>query len=162
LTAAALKLPAGSGGASAEVFAGGDAELGEDVAKVPLDGARANEQLGGDLLVCLPVPGQPGDLGLLADEVGEGLDGALAHGFPGGRKLAAGALGEAVGADAAEHLIGRTQGVARILTPVLAAQPFAVKEVGAGQVHGDTTAAEPADRLPVQSIGGLAVAQQRA
>src|SRR5205807_6756445 len=61
----ALKLPGGSGGASAEALAGGNAELGEHVAQVPLDGAGADKQLGGDLLVGVPVSGQPGDLGLL-------------------------------------------------------------------------------------------------
>src|SRR5262249_61489315 len=44
---AKLKLPVGSGDASAEVTAGADAELGEHVAQVPLDGAGADEQLGG-------------------------------------------------------------------------------------------------------------------
>src|SRR6266700_5425004 len=94
-SATALKMPGGSGDASAEVFAGGDAELGEHVAQVPLDGAGADEQLGGDLLVCAPVPGQLGDLGLLGREVGEGLDRALSHRFPGSQQLAAGAFCEA-------------------------------------------------------------------
>src|SRR5215468_9909565 len=44
------------GRCSVEVFAGGDAELGEHVAQVPLDGAGADEQLGGDLLVGASVP----------------------------------------------------------------------------------------------------------
>src|SRR5689334_12869893 len=86
---------ASTGDASAEAFAGGDAELGEHVAQVPLDGAGADEQLGGDLLVGLPVPGQPGDLDFLGREVGEGLGRALAHGFPGGQQLAAGPFREA-------------------------------------------------------------------
>src|SRR5258708_326578 len=62
---AALKLPGGSGAGSPEVFARGDAELGEYVAQVPLDSAGADKQLGGDLLVGVPVPGELGDLGLL-------------------------------------------------------------------------------------------------
>src|SRR5690348_13286240 len=82
--AIALKLPGGSGGALAEVFAGGDAEFGEHVAQVPLDGAGADEQVGGDLLVGVPVAGQLGDLGFLGGEVGEGLDCAFAHRFAGG------------------------------------------------------------------------------
>ena len=95
-------------------------------------------------------------------ELGEGLDGALADGLPGRHKLAAGTLGEAVGADAAEHLVGRAQRFARVQAAVLAAQPFTVKEVGAGQVDDDAALAEPPDRLLVEGIGGLAVAQQRA
>src|ERR1700745_1958145 len=54
----ALKLPGGAGDGSAEVFAGGDAQFGEHVAQVPLDGMGADEQRDGDLLVGLPVPGQ--------------------------------------------------------------------------------------------------------
>jgi hypothetical protein len=54
-----LSYPAGSGDGSAEVFAGGDAEFGEHVAQVPLDGTGADVQLGGDLLVGVPVPGAP-------------------------------------------------------------------------------------------------------
>jgi len=52
------QLPGGSRDRSAEVFAGGDAELGEYVAQVPLDGAGADEQLGGDLLIGVTVPGR--------------------------------------------------------------------------------------------------------
>src|SRR5262252_10227326 len=89
---AKLKLPVGSGDASAKVFAGGDAELGEHVAQVPLDGTGADEQLGGDLLVGASVPGQLGDLSLLGREVCEGLDRPPAHRFPGGQQLAAGAF----------------------------------------------------------------------
>ena len=46
--------------------------------------------------------------------------------------------------------------------PVLAAQPLAVEEVGAGEMNGDPAAGEPLDRLAVERPGGLAVAQQRA
>ena len=58
-----MKLPGGSGDGSAEVFAGGDAQFGEHVAQVPLDGMGADEQPAGDLLVGVPVPGKLGDLG---------------------------------------------------------------------------------------------------
>ena len=67
---------------SAEVFAGGDAELGEDVAEVPLDGAGADEQLRGDLLVGAAVSGQFRDLGFLGGEVGASVDRTLADAFP--------------------------------------------------------------------------------
>ena len=60
------------------------------------DSADADEQLGADLLVGVPVPGQPGDPGLLGGEVSKGLCRALAHGFPGGQQLVAGALGEGI------------------------------------------------------------------
>jgi hypothetical protein len=46
--------------------AGADAELGEHLAQVPLDGAWAEEQLSADVGVRAPVSGEPGDLGFLA------------------------------------------------------------------------------------------------
>ena len=58
-----LSYPAASGDGSAEVFAGGDAEFCEHVAQVPLDDTGVDVQLGGDLLVGVPVPGKLGDLG---------------------------------------------------------------------------------------------------
>ena len=58
----------GGGQRSAQLAAGADAELGEDLAQVPFDGARAEEQLGADLRVGPAVPGQPGDVGLLRGE----------------------------------------------------------------------------------------------
>ena len=42
-----------------ELAAGGDGELGEDLGQVVLDGARAEEQLGGDFRVGHARPGQP-------------------------------------------------------------------------------------------------------
>ena len=78
------------------------------------------------------------------------LDGALARGLAGGQELAAGALGERLGADAAKHLVRGAQLLARVDAPVLAAQPLAVHQVGAGEMDGDPAALEPLDRLAVQ------------
>jgi hypothetical protein len=51
--------------------------------------------------------------------------------------------------------------LARVDTPVLAAQPFAVDEVGAAELAADGGATEPIDRLAVGALGGWTVAQQR-
>jgi hypothetical protein len=48
-----------------ELTAGADAQLGEDLAQVVLDGVGADEQPGADLRIGQPVAGQPRDLGLL-------------------------------------------------------------------------------------------------
>jgi hypothetical protein len=45
-----------------QFVAGADAELGEYLAQVPFDRARAEEQLGADLRVRQAVAGEPGDL----------------------------------------------------------------------------------------------------
>ena len=49
----------------AKLLAAGDVELAEHLAQVVLDRARADEQLGADLRVGVPVAGQPRDLDLL-------------------------------------------------------------------------------------------------
>ena len=45
---------------------------------------------------------------------------------------------------------------------VLAAQPFAVQQAGASQFGTEPGPAEPLDRLPVQALRGLALADESA
>src|SRR5580692_7421270 len=45
-----------------ELFPGTDSEFSEHLAQMPLHGARAQEELGGDLRVGLPADGQARDL----------------------------------------------------------------------------------------------------
>ena len=61
-----------------------------------------------------------------------------------------------------EHLVGGSKVLAGVDAAVLATQPLAVHEVCAGEMDGDTTALESFDRLAVQGLGSLAVAEQRA
>src|SRR5215470_10883560 len=68
-----------------QLGAGGDAELGEDLVQVVLDGPRADEKLSRDLPVGRPGGGQPSDLQLLGGELGE------RGGIPAPGGLAAGA-----------------------------------------------------------------------
>jgi hypothetical protein len=53
---------------AAELLAGANVELGEHLAQVVLDSARADEQLGADLRVRLSLGGEPRDLRLLGGE----------------------------------------------------------------------------------------------
>ena len=110
--------------------------------------------------VC-PSRGEAGDLRLLRREDVARLVGAPAHRLAGGQQLAAGALGERLGPEAAEHLVGGAQLLARVDAPVLAPQPFAVEQVGAGELDADPGALEPLDRLAVERVGLLALAHQR-
>src|SRR6266571_2913754 len=88
------------GQCSLELQAGADLELGEYLAQVVLDGARADEQPGADLRVRQPVAGQPRDLGLLRGQLlVHGHGGPLAGGLTGGPQLALGPLGECLHAD---------------------------------------------------------------
>src|SRR4051794_15654381 len=94
----------GVGQLVAQLHAGADAELREHLVKVPLDRARAEEELRADLLICLPSRGEPRDLLLLRGELAACVVTPFAHLLPGCEQLAAGALGECVGAEADEHL----------------------------------------------------------
>src|SRR5262249_677114 len=138
-----------------------DAQLGENLAQVPFDGARGQEQLRADLRVSAAVSGQPGDLLLLRRELLAGLSGASAHLLARGDQFPAGALGERLHADRGEHVVGRAQLLARVEPPALPAQPFTVEEMRAGQVRAQLGSAQPVDRVAVQGLGGGAVAQQR-
>ena len=80
---------------------------------------------------------------------------------PVAEQLTAGALGEPLHAHRAVQLVGDAQLLAGVDSPVLAAQPFAVEQMGAGERHTDAGAAEPLDRLAVEAFGRLALAQQR-
>ena len=73
-----------------ELIAGADVELGEDLVQVVFDGARAHEQLGGDLGVGQAVAGQPGDLGLPGGELDRDTCGASTDALAGGMQLAPG------------------------------------------------------------------------
>src|SRR5258708_29299448 len=151
-----------------ELAAGADAELGEDLAQVVLDRARADEQPGADLRVGQPLPGQPRDLGLLGGQRmtglagwrADGLRGALADGLAGGQQLAAGALGEPPGSHSLEHLAGGAQLLARVHPAVVPAQPLPVEQVAAGQFGADAGAGEAVDGLTVEPPRGLALADQ--
>ena len=57
--------------------------------------------------------------------------------------------------------MGSTQLLAGIQPPALAAQPFATEEMGASELHANTGATETTDRLEIEALGGIAVAQAR-
>src|SRR3954470_18564335 len=115
-----------SGKRAAQLLAGADLELGEHLAQVVLDGAGADEQLGADLRVRLPVARHAGDLGLLGREDVAGLRRAPGRGLAGGQQLAAGALGERLGPDSVEVVVRGSKLLARVGAPVVATQAFAL------------------------------------
>ena len=75
-----------------------------------------------------------------------------AHGLAGGEQLAAGTLGERLGAHVAEALVGGAQVLARVRAPVLAPQPLAVHEPAARELDRRAAAREPLDRLAVERL----------
>jgi hypothetical protein len=114
----------------------GDAELGEDLAQVVLDGVGTDEQPGADLRVGQTIVGQPRDLAFLGGQLlagrGGSLGGALAGGLPGRPQFAAGSFGEGLHADGRQQVMGGPELIAGVGAAVLAAQPFAVEQVRPG------------------------------
>jgi hypothetical protein len=68
------------GGLGGQFGAGGDAELGEDVGQVHLDGAGGDEQPPGNGVVPQAFAGQAGDLQLRGSQAGPARGGAFAAG----------------------------------------------------------------------------------
>ena len=61
-----------------------------------------------------------------------------------------------------EHLKRGAELFSGVEAAALASQPFPVEQVRAGEVEPDTVTGEVHDRVAVQALGGLALAQQRA
>ena len=87
---------------------------------------------------------------------------ALADFLARGQELAPGPLGERLHAHRRQHLVGGPQLPARFNAAALAAQPLAVEQVTAGELHADAGTAEAGDRLPVEAVGDVALAEQGA
>src|SRR5690242_19164117 len=100
---------------AAELAARADVELGEDLAQVVLDRARAEKQPGADLRVREALAGQPGDLGLLRGQVEcGGYDASAGRGLAGGLQLAPGPGRERRHPHRIQHAVGRAQLLARV------------------------------------------------
>src|SRR6476620_1938239 len=82
----------------AELSAGRDVELSEDVVEVPFDRSGADVQLLGDFGVRVAVSGQRGDLRFLRCEPGVWAVAAGENWFTGRPQFTASPVGEAVGA----------------------------------------------------------------
>jgi hypothetical protein len=121
----------------------------------------ADEEPGADLGVREPVARQPGDLCFLGGQLVASLDGALAGGHASGPQLAARPLRERLRADPLEHAVSRAQLLARVAAAALPAQPFPVQQMGAGELDTHPGPAQVGERLAVEALGFLALAQQR-
>jgi hypothetical protein len=73
---------------------------------VVVDGAGADEQLGGDCLVRGSVGRKAGDLSFLGGQVVARLDGPFTRVLTGGLELDPGAFGERLHAELGEQLVG--------------------------------------------------------
>ena len=115
-----------------------------------------------DLGVGEAVAGEPGDVRLLGCELAARVVGALPRRLARGQELVTGALGERLGPDVGERVVGGSELLARVDAAVLATQPFAVEEPGAGEVDHATAGREPLDGLAVEGLRSRSLAEQRA
>src|SRR5580700_5326109 len=136
-------------------------QLREHIAQVVGDGGLADENSRADFRVGEAVARQPRDLRLLGSELISGFDAAFPRALTRGRQLALASVGESLGAHAREHLERGTQLLPGLAAAALASQPLAVDQVGAGKLQANACPTQPFDRLAVQGVGGVAVAQQR-
>src|SRR5918994_3345251 len=126
---------------------------------MPLDRARADEEPSADLGVREAVARETRDLVLLWRKVVAGLDHALARGRTGRSQLPRRALGERLDAHVGQHVVGFAQLAAGVHAAAGAAEPFAVHEMRAGQVHPALGSAEARDGVDVQPLRLRALAE---
>ena len=115
--------------------------------------AETDEQAPADLTIRQTAARERGDAALLRGQIVARLDRPLADRLARGHQLTAGPFGECLHADRGERVVGAAQLGARIYPPALASQPFAVQEVGAGQIDAHLGAPETVQRLAVAPLG---------
>src|SRR3954452_25028231 len=147
----------------AELFARVDPELGEHSAQVPFDRAWADEELCADLGVRAAFRGEACDLRLLRGEPVARVGGSLAHRLAGRHPLTSRAFRESVPTgDLGPHPVRDPEMLTSFGAPALASQPLAVDQVGAGERRTYPRAAQTRDRLAIQLLSNVALAEQRA
>src|SRR3954466_13526137 len=145
----------------AELFARVDPELREYPAQVPLDRARADEELRPDLGIRAALGGEACDLRFLRGEPVARVGRALAHRLAGHHALTSRAFSESVHADLRPHPLRDPEMLTSFGAPALASQPLAIDQVGAGERRTYPRAAQTRDRLAIQLLSNLALAEQR-
>ena len=80
--------------------------------------------------------------------------GPLAHRLTRRQQLLARAFGECLHADRCELVVGGAELGARVGPAMLAAQPFAVEQMRARQVHAHLASSEAVERLAIVPLGG--------
>jgi hypothetical protein len=139
-----------------QLVARADVELAEDLAQVPFDRPRADEQLRADLGVREAGASEAGDESLLCGQVVARVDPACPDGRARGRQLTRSPIREPVHADPGAHLVGDAQLAAGVQPAVHPSQPLAVDEVGAGELGADPGPAQMVDGFAEGPFGAVA------
>ena len=124
------------------------------------DGARADEELGGDLAVRVAIGRETRDLRLLRRELVERVGGPLSCMLARRLQFDPRALGEGVHPEVREELVRGSELVPRIDPAGSPAEPLPVDQMPAGQVEPKAGRLEPLDRLAVQRLGGVVLSEQ--
>jgi hypothetical protein len=106
------------------------------------DGSAADEQLYGDLRVGGAFTGEGGDQRFRRGEGIWRLDDVLSIVTAGRPQLDARPFGKRGGTDRVEDLVRAAELLAGVASAALTAQPFAVPEMGAGEIQSQAGAAE--------------------
>src|SRR3954470_18163162 len=130
---------------------------------MPLDRARADGELCTDLGIRAALGGEACDLRLLRSKPVARLGRALAHRLAGRHPLTSRAFSESVHAgNLRPHPVCDPEMLTSFGAPALASQPLAVDQVGAGERRTYPRAAQTHDRLAIQLLSNVALAEQRA
>ena len=119
----------------AQLFPRADTQLGEDLAQVPLDGARAEEQPRADLGIREALPRETGDVELLGGQVLARAGRSLPDLLAGRNQLAACTLGESRQAHRRQHGVSGAQLLACVDAASVAPKPLSEHEVATGDFH---------------------------
>src|SRR6516162_4312065 len=101
------------------------------------------------------------DLALLACELIACLGAPLAHLLSSRRELDPSALGERFNTHCSEPLVCHPELTPRVDPTILASEPLAVQQMSPGCADPDAGPLEPFDRLAIECLGDLALAEQR-
>jgi hypothetical protein len=133
--------------------AGANAELGKHVSEVPLDRARAEEELRTDLRVCQPFRCEPRDLRLLCGQIAASVISALPGCLPGCGEFPSRAIGETGHSYLTEQFVRCPKLPPRIKPAALSSQPFAEDEMSPREIGASAGLTETLGCLAIPALG---------
>jgi hypothetical protein len=126
---------------------------------MPFDRVAAEIELGPDLGVGATIGGEAGDVQLLRGELSALFHASPAYHLAGSREFLPGAFGECIHTHRRKRVVRLTKNGARINTTLPTPQPFAIEQLSACQFDSNLSAAQTGDRLSVEILGLVTVAE---
>src|SRR6187200_588452 len=138
-----------------------DVELAERLAQVVLDRARADEELRGDLSICVSLRRKARDLQFLRGELVDRVGGPSAGPLTCRLQLDSRALGEGLHSEVREEVVSDAQLVTRVEAAALPSQPLAVEQMRAREVQTKACRLQTIDCVAVERLGFFPSIQER-